>query len=105
MKVVSLLLAIALWTPSLAASAHEGGHDERGIITSVSADELTIRNQEGEKKKFTLRKETEYLKDGAPATAQDLSVGSRAVVHAKDNNGRMEAFKVQFASAPAPKKK
>src|SRR5882724_7160716 len=108
MKLVSLLLAIALWTSSLAASAHEGGHDERGIITAVSADELTIRTEQGAKKKFALREETEFLKDGAPATVRDLTVGSRAVVHAKDNNGRIEAFKVQFASAapaPAPKKK
>ncbi len=104
MKIASLLFALALWTASLAAFAHEGGHDARGVVTSVSADELTLKTQHGEEK-FAVGKETEFVKDGAPASAQDLNVGSRAVVHAKHKNGRREAFKVQFASPPAPKKK
>ncbi len=69
-----------------------------------ASDELTIRTKQGEEK-FAIGKETEFVKDGDPSTAQELNVGSRAVVHAKNKNGRMEAFKVQFASAAAPKKK
>ena len=104
MKLGSMLLAFVLCTFPFGAGAHEGGHDARGEVTSVGADELTIRTKQGEEK-FALGKATEFVKDGAPATAQDLNVGSRAVVHAKRKNGRMEAFKVQFASAAAPKKK
>jgi Domain of unknown function (DUF5666) len=104
MKTRALLFAFALSTAPLAAPAHEGGHDARGVITSAGAEELTLRTKQGEEK-FAVGKETEFVKDGAPATAQELSVGNRAVVHAKHRNGRMEAIKVEFATAAAPKKK
>jgi hypothetical protein len=99
-----MLLAFALGAAPLAASAHEGGHDARGVVTSVSAEELTIRTKQGEEK-FALGRETEFVKGGAPATAQDLNVGGRVVVHAKNKSGRLEAIKVQLAPAPGPKKK
>jgi len=40
------------------------------------------------------------VKDGVPATAQDLKASDRVVVHARKKAARMEAMKVQFASAP-----
>jgi hypothetical protein len=36
------------------------------------------------------------VKDGSPATAQDVKAADRVVVHAK-KAGSFEAFKVQFA--------
>ena len=91
----SILLALALSMP-LAGRAHEGGHDVRGVIASVGADELTIKTSHGEEK-FVLTPETEFVKNGAPATAQDLKQSDRAVVHGKKKAGRMEAIKVQFS--------
>jgi hypothetical protein len=44
------------------------------------------------------------VKDGAPATAQDVKALDRVVVHAKKNAGRLEAVKVQFKSPARPKK-
>jgi len=94
----SILLAFALCTLPLAARAHEGGHDVRGVIVSVGTDELTIKTSHGEEK-FVLTPETEFVKNGAPATAQDLKQSDRAVVHGKKKAGRMEAIKVQFSPA------
>ncbi len=94
----SILLASALFTIPLAARAHEGGHDARGVVTAVAAQELTIQTSHGEKK-FVLTPETEFVKDGSPATAQDLKASDRAVVHARKKAGRIEAVKVQFSSA------
>jgi len=41
MKLASMSLAFALCSAPVAARAHEGGHDARGVVTSVSAQELT----------------------------------------------------------------
>jgi hypothetical protein len=98
MKVRSILLASALF--STAAVAHEGGHDVRGIVTAVTAQELTVKTKHGEEK-FSLTPDTLFVKDGSAATAQDVKPADRVVVHAKKKAGAFEAFKVQFS---APKK-
>jgi len=93
MNIRTILLASALF--STAALAHEGGHDVRGIVTAVTAQELTVKTNHGEEK-FVLTPSTEFVKDGSPATAQDLETSDRVVVHAKKKTGGFEAFKVQF---------
>jgi hypothetical protein len=102
MKVASILLAFALC--STPAAAHEGGHDARGVVTSVGPQELSIKTNHGEET-FVLTPETQFVKDGSPATAQDLKASKRVVVHAKKKLGRLEAVKVQFKSAESPKKR
>jgi hypothetical protein len=54
---------------------------------------------------FVLTSETQFVKDGSAATAEDLKASERVVVHAKKNAGRLEAVKVQFKSAARPKKR
>lgn len=101
MKTASILLGFAL--VGSAVAAHEGGHDARGIVTSVGAQELTIKTTRGEER-FVLTPETRFVKDGSPATVQDLKASDRAVVHSKKGVGGMEAMQVQFRSAATPKK-
>lgn len=95
MKLTSVLLASVVF--SSAAFAHEGGHDTRGVVTAVSARELTVKTSHGEEK-FILTPKTEFVKDGSPATAEDVKTSERVVVHAKKKDGGFEAFKVQFSS-------
>ena len=90
----SLLLAFCALGAS-ALVAHEGGHDVRGTVTSIGPEELTVKTSHGEEK-FALTSETEFVKDGAPATAKDLKPADRAVVHSKKKAGRLEAVKVEF---------
>jgi hypothetical protein len=101
MKFTSILLAVALCSTPLAA--HEGGHDARGVVISIGPQELTAKTTRGEEK-FLLTPETKFVKDGSPATAQDLKASDRVVVHAKNKDDRLEAVKVQFRSATSPKK-
>jgi hypothetical protein len=101
MKVASMLLAFALCSTPVAA--HEGGHDARGVVTSVGSRELSIKTSQGEET-FVLTPETQFVKDGSPATTQDLKASDRVVVHAKKKAGRLEAVKVQSKSAARPKK-
>jgi len=91
---VSLLLALCAFGAG-PLFAHEGGHDVRGTVVSVGSDELTVKTGHGEEK-FALTSETEFVKDGAPASAKDLRPADRAVVHSKKKSGRMEAVKVEF---------
>ena len=104
MKSTLLVFAFAAWAIPLASGAHEGGHDVRGVVVSVSGADLTVKTSHGSEK-FVLTPETEYVKDGAPATSDDLKTSDRVVVHGKKKGSRMEAVKVQFTSTAAPKKK
>jgi len=97
MRILLLLPGLVLFAAALPARAHEGGHDARGTVSGVSSGELTLKTKAGEEK-FHLTKDTEFVKDGAPATAADLKQGARAVVHAKKKNGRLEAVKVQISA-------
>ena len=103
MKSTLLVFAFAAWAIPLASGAHEGGHDVRGVVVSVSGADLTVKTSHGSEK-FVLTPETEYLKDGAPATSDDLKTSDRVVVHGKKKGSRMEAVKVQFTSTAGPKK-
>jgi hypothetical protein len=102
MKVTAILLAVALCSAPL--GAHEGGHDARGVVTSIGPQELTVKTARGEER-FGLTPETRFVKDGAPATAQDLKPSDRVVVHAKKKADGLEAMKVQFRSARGPTKR
>ena len=94
--VIDLLLALAI-----PASAHQGGHDVRGVVSAVSAQQLTVKTGKGSES-FVLTPQTEFVKDGAPASAQDVHESDRVVVHARKKGGRMEAIKVESAT---PKRK
>src|SRR5437660_1396100 len=102
MRLASSLVACAFYTLPLAAQAHEGGHDARGRVTAVGPQQLTIKTSRGAET-FALTPGTEFVKEGEPATAQDLKEGDRVVVHAKKKAGKAEAIQVQMAP-PAKKK-
>ena len=93
MRIASILLVVAAFAGPL--RAHEGGHDVRGTVSAVGSGELTVKTSHGVQK-FAVTPDTEFVKDGAPATADDLKPADRAVIHAKKRNGRFEAVKVEF---------
>lgn len=88
------LMALALGFTA-AGQAHQGGHDVRGVVATVSADELTVKTSRGEER-FALTPDTEFVKNGKPAAARDVKPSQRVVVHSKKQNGGMEAIKVQL---------
>jgi hypothetical protein len=92
LRAASMALALGL---TAAVQAHEGGHDVRGVVSAVSADELTVKTSRDEER-FALTADTEFVKNGKPAAARDLKPSQRVVVHSKKQNGRMEAIKVQL---------
>ncbi|MFL5294168.1 MAG: hypothetical protein ACJ79U_21825 [Myxococcales bacterium] len=101
MRIASVLLALCA-AASGPLRAHEGGHDVRGTVSSVDSKELTVKTSHGEEK-FVLGPDTEFVKDGAPATAGDLKRDDRAVVHSKKKGGHLEAVKVEFKRGSSAK--
>ena len=55
----------------------------RGVVVSAGSQELTVKTSHGSEN-FVVTPDTEFVKDGAPATAQDLKASARVVVHAKN---------------------
>lgn len=100
----------AVWTLMLAlgcatsALAHGGNTDIMGTVTSLSAEQVMVKD--GEAKSVTIRvtKDTKYRKGNAPAAAADLKVGDRVVVEAAGKVGAYSAVEIRFSSlAPSPR--
>src|SRR5437763_15344098 len=104
MKSTLLVFAFAAWAIPLASGAHEGGHDVRGVDVSVSGADLTVKTSHGSEK-FVLTPETQFVKNGAPATAEHIQTSGRVGVHVKKKRGRVEEVKGELSAQPAPKKK
>ncbi len=70
---------ILLVLPALAL-AHGHGH-VMGTILTVHPDHLDVKTKDGKSVSVPLTKSTRYFRGSANATASDLKVGSRVVVH------------------------
>jgi len=102
------MLAVLFLTFALAGvlAAHEGMQHMLGKVTAVTENSITVETAGKEPKVVTvsITPQTKLEKDGSPAVLKDLKVGERVVVHAKENNKKLEAAVVIFGK-PAPKKK
>jgi hypothetical protein len=93
---VATLLLVLL--PALAA-AHGGGH-AKGTIAAFDRDHIELTTPEGKTLSVTLRKDTKYLRGEQPATAADLAVGLRCMIHLAADKSAAE---VHLPAAPKPK--
>ena len=51
-------------------------HGPGGKVTGISAASVTVQGRSGASKTFTIDASTTYMKDGAAASASDVTVGS-----------------------------
>lgn len=102
------MLTVLFLTFALAGvlAAHEGMQHFLGKVTAVAENSITVETAGKESKVVTvsIAPQTKFEKDGSPASLKDLKVGERVVVHAKENNKKLEAAVVIFGK-PAPKNK
>jgi hypothetical protein len=101
---MAALLAAALsWqAPAL---AHGGSEHLMGTVKAVDDQSLTVKTKSKEVK-VKLDLDTKFEKSGAAATAKDLSIGERGVVHTREAKDGQTAALVKFgatktAEAPA----
>ena len=91
LPVVAAVIALGASFP---ARAHEGGIDARGVVRSISDDELTVTTKHGVES-FALTSQTRFIAGKRSVTRADLKVGERVVAHAKRDGARPEAVEVR----------
>ena len=94
MKVMTFIAAIFLLILPMAARAHGGVEHIMGTIKTIAATSLTVEVKDKSEVKILLDDKTKFEKDGAPATAKDMTVGTRVVVDAKKKEGGGEPLAV-----------
>jgi hypothetical protein len=95
-------LAVLLFISALAtnlAFAHGSQKHVMGHVTAVAANSITVETTSHETQSIQITSQTKFVKGGKPASASELKVGDRVVVHAKPAGAKLEATEVMFANA------
>jgi Domain of unknown function (DUF5666) len=94
MQIIRCLAAIALLILPATAFAHGGGEHVMGTVKAVDAGSLTVETMDKKEVKVILGDKTRFEKDGVPASAKDLTVGARVVVHTAKGTEAGDLFAV-----------
>lgn len=105
---VSVAVAAVL-VMTMTVFAHGDKKHVMGILQSVSAEAVTVKEGDGKIVMVKLTPTTMYVMrdakggDGTPAKATDLAVGQRVIIHATPKGNDLLADQVKFAPAAAAK--
>lgn len=93
---------------AIAVAAHGDKKHVMGLLQSVSADAVTVKEGDGKIVTVKLTPNTMYVMrdakggEGTPAKFADLAVGQRVIIHATPKGNDLLADQVKFApAAPA----
>lgn len=100
MKTLTLVLLLTLLLTSFAV-AHGGLEHVLGTVTAVTDNSISVKIADGSIKVVSFDAETHFLKGTAPATAKDVAVGSRVVIHAHKNGDKLHAAEVKIGVVAA----
>jgi hypothetical protein len=96
---ISALLCTLLLTAL--AFAHGGMDHVMGTVTAITDHSLAVKTSDGAVATVEFDSETKFIKGDAPATVQDVQVGSRVVIHAHKKESSLHAAQVKIGtSAP-----
>lgn len=96
-----VLVSIALFAGL--AFAHGDEQHVIGTVTKVSQSSVTVQTTAKENVEVMITSDTKFTKGSASATAKDLQVGDRVVIHAMAMKGGMlMANTVQIGVAKTP---
>ncbi len=79
--------------------AHDNQQHVMGTVTKIDAGSITVKTTAGDVKTVMILPTTKFLEGTATATAQDVKVGDRVVIHAKPEGKMLHATEVKI---PAP---
>ena len=82
-----------------AALAHGGVEHLMGTVKSADDKSITVQTKNGKEVRAAIDASTKFEKAGAAATAKDVTVGERVVVHAKKSGDAMTAVMVKIGDA------
>lgn len=101
MSRAAFLVSAILW--AAAASAHGGGIDARGTVVRAGSGEIVLRDTAGKERRFEVPARARVVVGGVPSTLDAVKPGARAVVHAIQRGGSLEAKEIKAAPAPGPR--
>jgi hypothetical protein len=100
-RFVSILVLTVLTTA--AAFAHGDKKHVVGTVEKINADSVVVKTADGKSVEVRLVAATAYIsrvdKADKPATAFDLAVGDRVVIHATPKGETLEADEIKFSAA------
>jgi len=91
------VLAVGLIFLSTIVLAHGDQQHVMGTVTKVDAASISVKTTTGEEKVVMVLSTTKFVKGTAPATAHDLRVGDRVVIHAKPEGNMLDATEVKIS--------
>lgn len=99
MKKLTSILILTLLLSTLAV-AHGNLAHVLGTVVAVTGNSISVKTGDGSVKVVDFDAETHFLKGGSPATAKDVQVGSRVVIHAHQNGEKFHAAEVKIGTTP-----
>ena len=109
MKTKVSVALIAFFVMTAALFAHGDKKHVMGILQSISAEAVTVKEGDGKIVTVKLTPTTMYVMrdtkggDGTPAKFSDLVVGQRVIIHATPKGNDLLADQVKFAPATPAK--
>ena len=100
MKKLALSLVLTLLLSSL-VFAHGNLEHVLGTVVEITDHSLSIKTADGSVKIVAFDAETKFLKGTSPATAKDIQIGTRVVIHAHKNGDKLHAAEVKIGTNTA----
>jgi hypothetical protein len=96
------LASILLFTFCLSALvfAHGNLAHVMGTVVEVTDHSVSVKTTDGSIKVVAYDAETRFLKGDSPASAKDIMVGSRVVIHAHQNGDKYHAAEIKIGTTP-----
>jgi hypothetical protein len=105
MKKLSLTVTFALLCTLVLSPltfAHGGMEHVMGTVTAISDHSLSVKTKDGASTTVEFDGETKFVKGDTPATAKDVVVGSRVVIHAHKRDNSLHAAEIRIGANAAP---
>ncbi|MGH9496964.1 MAG: hypothetical protein ACRD3B_18350 [Candidatus Sulfotelmatobacter sp.] len=101
---IPALILLTTLLMSVFALAHGGLVHVLGTVVEITEHSISVKVADGSIKTVAFDAETHFLKGASPATAKDLVVGSRVVIHAHQHGEKFHAAEVKIAAGVAAKR-
>jgi hypothetical protein len=107
MKKLSLTVTVVLLCTLFLSSltfAHGNMEHVMGTVTAISDHSLSVKTNDGVSTTVEFDGETKFVKGDTAATAKDVVVGSRVVIHAHKRDSSLHAAEIKIGVKAAPDK-
>ena len=97
MKKFALSLVATLLLSSL-VFAHGNLEHVLGTVVEITDHSISVKTSDGSIKVVAFDAETKFLKGASPATAKDIQIGARVVIHAHKNGDKLHAAEIKIGT-------